>query len=183
MNTISNATLNVLRETRAAMATASADIKPALANAWANVAAPVAIVTMRDAQGKCHATTVTAFTSISFDPPVLMIALAHASSFLARVDEDSRIALSVLESGQQHVVAACAVKSEDRLRDVITIDEGFGPVVSDASACFGCTINRMVDAGDHKLVFADIETVSSAQESHGLLYWQRRFGFSTPVNA
>jgi flavin reductase (DIM6/NTAB) family NADH-FMN oxidoreductase RutF len=180
MNTISNATLNVLREAREAV---SADMKRALANAWANVAAPVAIVTMRDAHGIRHATTVTAFTSISFEPPVLMIALAHASSLLARIDEDSRIALSVLESGQQHVAAACAVKSDDRLRDVVTLDEGFGPVVSDASAWFGCTINRIVDAGDHKLVFADIETVSSAQESHGLLYWQRRFGFSTPAGA
>jgi flavin reductase (DIM6/NTAB) family NADH-FMN oxidoreductase RutF len=178
MNMISSPPLNVLRDTRENV---SSDLKPALANAWANVAAPVAVITLRDENGKCHATTVTAFTSISFDPPVLMVALAHASSFLARVDEDTRMALSVLESGQQHVAAACAVKSDDRLRDVTTIDEGFGPVVRDASAWFGCTVNRIVEAGDHKLLFADIETVSSAQESHGLLYWQRRFGFSTPV--
>jgi flavin reductase (DIM6/NTAB) family NADH-FMN oxidoreductase RutF len=180
MNMISSPWLNVLRETHR---TAARDMKPALANAWANVAAPVAVVTMRDASGARHATTVTAFTSISFEPPVLMIALAHASSFISRLDEDGRLALSVLESAQQHVAAACATKSDDRLRNVKTIDEGYGPVVHDASAWFGCSVNRIVDAGDHKLVFADIETVSSAEASHGLLYWQRRFGFSTPVDA
>ncbi|MFM0758016.1 flavin reductase family protein [Paraburkholderia strydomiana] len=181
METVSPSLINVLRDAQIAPPCSEIDLKPALAAAWANVAAPVAVATLRDTNGKCHATTVTAFTSISFAPPVLMIALAHSSSFLSRICEDSAIALSVLEREQAHVASACAIKSEDRLRDVPTLDEGWGPVVQDASAWFGCRVNRIVEAGDHKLVFADIETVSSAAPTHGLLYWQRRFGFSSPA--
>lgn len=181
METLTEALVNVLREPPAGTCADAADLRPALADAWANVAAPVAVITLRDAAGRSHATTVTAFTSISFKPPVLMFALAHTSSFLARICEDSRVALSVLAHEQAHVAAACAAKAEDRLRDVTTLDQGWGPVVSDAAAWFGCTVNRIVEAGDHQLVFANIEAASSPTPAHGLLYWQRRFGFSTPA--
>jgi flavin reductase (DIM6/NTAB) family NADH-FMN oxidoreductase RutF len=181
METLTEARVNVLREPPLETSADAADLRPALADAWANVAAPVAVITMRDDAGRSHATTVTAFTSISFNPPVLMFALTHASSFLARIGEDSPIALSVLQHEQAHVAAACAAKAEDRLRDVTTLDEGWGPAVRDAAAWFGCTVNRIVDAGDHKLVFVNIEAASSPTPAHGLLYWQRRFGFSTPA--
>lgn len=126
METLTEALVNVLREPPAGTCADAADLRPALADAWANVAAPVAVITLRDAAGRSHATTVTAFTSISFTPPVLMFALAHTSSFLARICEDSRVALSVLAHEQAHVAAACAAKAEDRLRDVTTLDQRLG---------------------------------------------------------
>lgn len=183
METLTEPLINVLRDSQPEASADAANLRPALADAWANVAAPVAVITMRDDDGRAHATTVTAFTSISFSPPVLMFALAHSSSFLARICEGSAIAMSVLEREQAHVATACAVKSEDRLRDVATLDEGWGPVVRDAAARFGCSVNRIVEAGDHKLVFANIEAAASPAPAHGLLYWQRRFGFSTPASA
>lgn len=181
METLLEPLTTVLRAPAIAASDMTSDLRPALADAWANVAAPVAVVTTRDARGQCHATTVTAFTSISFQPPVLMIALAHSSSFLARLADDHAFALSVLESNQAHVAMACAVKSDDRLRDIATLDEGWGPVIGEASAWFGCTVNRIVEAGDHMLVFANIEAASSPTPTHGLIYWQRRFAFSSPA--
>lgn len=176
-----------------AIASESPD-RTVLSQAWANVAAPVAVVTLRDRDGMVHGTTITAFTSISFEPAVLMISLLPTSSFLARLSEMScgmvdgdntggaTFSLNVLSSTQEEVGTVCATKAADKLAGVPIDDQRWGPFIVGASASFGCCVNNIVSAGDHRLVFARIEHAVSASAQSGLLYWQRQFGFSEIVS-
>lgn len=149
-----------------------------LSQAWSNVAAPVAVVTLRDEEGAIHGTTITAFTSISFEPPILMISMAHTSSFLARLEKMPRFSLNVLTSGQQDIGAVCATKRVDKLAGVPLIDTECGPFIAGAAASFACHVQQQLTMGDHQLIFAEITHVTSGESQASLLYWQRQFGFS-----
>ena len=64
-------------------------------NAMARVAGVVTVVTttMND---RHHATTVSAFASLSADPPMVMLALSYDSSLLAMIRETQRFGVNVL---------------------------------------------------------------------------------------
>lgn len=146
---------------------------------WANVASPVGVVTLGDPDGRVHGTTITAFSSISFDPPLLMIALAHSSSFLQRLHIGRTFALNVMSHAQEAAAMSCATKAVDKMERVTWTDAGWGPFIEDAGAMLGCRVASMTVAGDHVIVLASFEHASSAGPVHGLLYWQRGFACSS----
>lgn len=152
-----------------------------LKDCWANVAAPVAAVTLRDDEQAVHGTTITAFSSISFDPPIVMVSLSHAASFLKRLDIGTSFVLNVLQSEQAGIAATCASRAPDKFQDIALTESPWGPQIVDAAAHLGCTVNNIVEAGDHQLVFANIEYARSDAPRAGLLYWQRQFVVSTEV--
>ncbi len=152
-----------------------------LKDCWANVAAPVAAVTLRDDAQIVHGTTITAFSSISFDPPIVMISLSHAASFLKRLDIGTSFVLNVLQSEQAGIAAACASRAVEKFSEIALTDSQWGPQIADAAAHLGCTVNNIVHAGDHQLVFANIEYARSDAPRAGLLYWQRQFVVSKEV--
>lgn len=146
---------------------------------WANVAAPVGVVALADADGSVHGTTVTAFTSISFDPPLLIIALAHSSSFLKHLRSGRMFALNVMAHTQAETAASCATKAADKMAGVVWADRGWGPFIEGAAATLGCRVSTLSEAGDHVMVLAHIEHAGSGEPTHGLLYWQRNFACSS----
>jgi len=161
---------SVLRSAQLDVQTQRADVA-ALKACWSNVAAPVAIVTLRDSEGKVHGTTITAFSSISFDPAIVMISLAHGANFLKHLndhgDAAAIFALNIMAPTHAVLAATCASKAVDKFDKEQFVEGHHVPFIVGASASFACSVNNMLDAGDHRLVFANIAHALSGPPQPG----------------
>lgn len=93
------------------------------------------------------------FTSVSLEPPLVSVCVAHTSSTWPVLRRLPRIGLSVLSAQQEHVARALSSKAADRFADVGWTEGPDGTLrIDGASAWIDCSIETEVRAGDHDIV-------------------------------
>jgi flavin reductase (DIM6/NTAB) family NADH-FMN oxidoreductase RutF len=142
--------------------------------AMGNLAAAVSVVTTIH-DGGPHGTTVSAFSSLSMDPPMMVVSLDNTSNLLAKIEVGSRIGVNVLAAHQDQIAVRFAGKGDDKFLDVPWQLEDGAPALRDRHAWIGLTVDRLVTAGDHTLVLGAVESADSSEVAP-LTYWQRTFG-------
>ena len=146
--------------------------------AMSHVAAPVSIVTSV-VDGTPWGTTVSAFSSLSMDPPMLLISLQHDSGLLARIGEGSVLGVNVLSHTQSELALGFARKDRDRFTSTPwTLVDG-APHLDDIHAYVAVTVARMVTGGDHVVLFCDVINAET-YETRPLTYHRRLFGTHAP---
>ena len=138
------------------------------------VCSPVSVITTI-ADGRPHGTTVSAFASLSADPPMILVALDHRSELLALVRTTRRLGVNVL--GTEHVDLATrfAQKGSDTFSGVDwALDHGL-PRIGSCPGWLACTVDRLVRGGDHVVAFARIE-FAGQDRAQPLTYHSREFG-------
>ncbi|GAA3311571.1 flavin reductase family protein [Streptomyces cinereospinus] len=125
--------------------------------------------------GRPHATTVSSFSSLSLDPPLVLIALGVDSRLLGVVRRSNRFAVHLLTADQQHIAAACAARTEDKLAGIAWQETDGLPQIDGAAGWMACDVDRVVAAGDHDLVVGRPRTVQTSAGTDPLLYYRRRF--------
>jgi flavin reductase ActVB len=146
-------------------------------DAMASVAMPVSVVTIRDAAGKPHGTTVGSVCSLSLAPPLLMFCLAHRASVHDPVCAAERFCVSVLAGDQQEVAERFTGDPARRFRpDQDTEFEGL-PAVRGALSHLLCVRHHLIEAGDHTIVIGEVRRVERAAAEPGrpLVYHERRY--------
>ena len=116
----------------------------------------VAIVTTF-ADGEPHGMTVNSLTSVSLDPPLLLVCLAHDARSADAVTAKGRFVVNVLSRRQQAVALRFAEKGGDHFAG-LALEYGHHavPVIPKALAHLECDVERTVDAGDHVIVFGAV---------------------------
>ncbi|KAA1379805.1 flavin reductase family protein [Aeromicrobium fastidiosum] len=155
-------------------ATDPAVLQKSFRSAMGNVAAAVSVVTTFH-DGAPHGTTVSAFSSLSMDPPMLLVSLDNRSQLLAKLEVGSRIGVNVLAAHQDQIALRFAGKGDDKFLDVPWQLEDGAPALSDRHAWVALTVAQLVVAGDHTLVLGDVEAADTSSNL-ALTYWQRAFG-------
>jgi flavin reductase (DIM6/NTAB) family NADH-FMN oxidoreductase RutF len=149
-------------------------LRKSFRSAMGNVAAAVSVVTAFH-DGGPHGTTVSAFSSLSMDPPMMLVSLDNSSNLLAKLDVGSRIGVNVLGAHQDQVALRFAGKGDDKFLDVPWQLEDGAPALLDRHAWVALTVDRLVVAGDHTLVLGAVEAADTTDVAP-LTYWQRSFG-------
>lgn len=142
--------------------------------AMGNVAAAVSVVTTFH-DGAPHGTTVSAFSSLSMDPPMLLVSLDNRSNLLAKLAVGSRVGVNVLSAHQHQVALRFAGKGDDKFLDLPWQLEDGAPALADRHAWVALSVEQLVVAGDHTLVLGAVEA-ADASPTRALTYWQRAFG-------
>src|SRR5271156_6655442 len=83
----------------------------------ARVPTPVTVVTSH-VDRRPHGTTVSAFSSLSLEPPMILVSLDQRSDLLKIITETGRFGVNVLAVGQQPLATAFARKGDDKFADV-----------------------------------------------------------------
>lgn len=140
----------------------------------AGMCTPVSIVTAMDGD-RPHGTTVSAFASLSLDPPMVLAALDRESDLLALVRRDERFGVNVLASAQSEIAAACARKGNDKFAHVDWHVQCNVPRLDGVSGWLACAVHQLVEGGDHVIALG---TVLEAKRSPAtpLTYHAREFG-------
>ena len=144
-----------------------------------NVAASVTVVTTFHADGRPTGLTVSAFSSVSLDPPLVLVCLGKDSSTLEAIREHGGYTVNFLAAGTGDLALTMASRSDDRFSEV-PFDEPAsafaGPILTDSVyAYFECGLVSEIDAGDHFIFIGRVHAGRFLQERDPLVYWRRGF--------
>jgi len=148
----------------------------------AGVPTPVSVVTSM-ADGLPHGTTVSAFASLSMDPPMVLVALDRGSDLLTLLRESGRFGVNVLGQNQSTTALAFARKGgTGKFQGVQWEVDHDLPRLPGAPGWLACDVAALVDGGDHVVALG---TVVAASTRHGqpLTYHLRTFGTHTALEA
>ncbi|QEN85772.1 flavin reductase family protein [Labrys sp. KNU-23] len=150
----------------------------ALRDAFGAFATGVTVVTTRDAAARPIGFTANSFTSVSLDPPLLLVCLAKSSRNYEAMTQAASFAINILSEVQKDVSNTFARPVEDRFA---TVDWRVGdngcPILSGVSAWFECAMHEVVEAGDHVILVGRILAFDNSG-LNGLGY--ARGGYFTP---
>lgn len=148
-------------------------------DAMGAVAAPVSIVTAF-LDGQPRGSTVSAFASLSLDPPMVLVSLDERSSLLAMLRTTKKFGLNVLSTEQHGLARSFAKKSDDKFAGVDWSLERELPRLTGALGWMACEVENFVKAGDHTIVMG-LVTTACTQVGKPLTYHSRAFGTHTPL--
>ncbi len=136
----------------------------------------VAVVTAVDAAGAPHGMTCTSLTSVSVDPPTLLVCLDRRSGTLAAVLSGGWFAVNLLRDGARATAELFAGPVPHRFRHVRSRPSPSAgvPWLAGTVAAAECQVVRTVTAGDHEVVFGEVVAVACTGGSP-LLYGRRQF--------
>ncbi len=150
------------------------DFKHALAS-WAS---GVAVVTT-NSSGLLYGLTVSSFSALSLDPPLILVCLGHANRMAPMIEASGGFAVSLLDTTQQSAAQYFARTGRLPTADFVEIEgqwtAGGQPVVAGALAWLTCTLHRAIEEGDHTIVIGRVIEASARAEASPLLYWRRGY--------
>ena len=135
------------------------------------------VTTVQD--GKPLGVTANSFSSVSLDPPLLLVSIANRSANLSAFTTGAGFAINILSEGQKDLSARFARPVDDRFADLYWRQGPAGnPVLEGVSAWFDCRLDQAVPAGDHTILIGRI-TGFEAGNAPGLGYY--RGAYVTPA--
>jgi flavin reductase (DIM6/NTAB) family NADH-FMN oxidoreductase RutF len=127
-------------------------------SALGRFASSVTIVSVRDASGKDHGMTVSAFASVSLEPPLVLACVDHAASIHPVLMKQDWIGVSILSEGQEAASRRFADPDADRFDDLEVVrGEHSVALLGGASAHLECRIIARHEGGDHTIFIAAVE--------------------------
>lgn len=136
----------------------------------------VTIVTCLDESGSPVGLTANSFTSVSLDPPLLLVCVARTASSAAALTQAPHFAVNVLQTGQQPASIRFATRAEDRFGTTPWSPGEFGPpVLRESLGVFECAAHAVHEAGDHHIVIGEVLRASFDQTLDPLLYFRGRY--------
>jgi len=141
-------------------------------------ASGVTIVTTADAEKRPTGLTASAFTSVSLDPPLILVCVAHSAQSYPTLLESGRFAVNFLRLEQQEASRRFATSKIDRFAKFdgvpYRMTELGLPVLTEALAHVECvTVNTHVE-GDHTIFVGRIEACGTS-EGDPLLYFRGKY--------
>jgi flavin reductase (DIM6/NTAB) family NADH-FMN oxidoreductase RutF len=150
------------------------DFKAALGS-WA---AGVTVVTTRH-QNFVYGITASSFTSLSLDPPFVLVCIANTNKLATMVQESKKFAVSILASDQDGVSGYFAKSGRDpveRFEDFGTIEWHTGsPIIEGALAHLDCSLEMVISGGDHTIAIGRVLGAASDPEKKPLVYYRRAY--------
>ena len=151
--------------------------------AMRHVAGAVALVTVGAEHGKRTGLTVTSATSLSDNPPSLIVCVNRNASAHARIREEGAFAINFLH--EDHALLALTfsgqkgVNGDDRFAfGQWTRGVTGAPVLTDAVAAFDCVLAQEFETRTHSIFVGEVRGVSHGAEATPLIYL--RSSFHTP---
>lgn len=136
----------------------------------------VTVVTCFDSDGSPMGITANSFTSVSLDPPLLLVCIHKDSACASALIGSNHFAVNVLQTGQQPASIRFSTRQEDRFGANDWSRGEFGaPVLQESLGVFECEGNAVHDGGDHHILIGRVVKASFNPELDPLLYFRGKY--------
>ena len=136
----------------------------------------VTVVTCLKPDGAPTGLTVNSFTSVSLDPPLLLVCLAKPAASAVTLIEASHFAVNVLQTDQQPASIRFSTRDEDRFGTTPwSCGEAGAPILKDSLGVFECERHAVYDGGDHHILVGQVVKASFDASLDPLLYFRGRY--------
>ena len=135
-------------------------------------ASGITVITTTDALGRDHGMTASAFSSLSLDPPLVLVCIANDATMAPVMSAASSFAVNVLSDSQEAVSRRFAGLIDDRFVGIGHTRGKLGDaIVDDVLAWMECRIVARYPSGDHVIVVGEVES-AGARDARPLLYYR-----------
>lgn len=143
------------------------DLSAGLRAGMRRLASSVCIISLKDAQGVAHAMTATAVSSVSDNPPALLVCVNRQASAYPALMDHRPFCVNVLHESHADLSVHCAGKSEaGRFAKGRWCHHANGlPYLEDAEAVFFCSNDRLVEYGTHLIAVGKLLEVHTADSA------------------
>lgn len=135
-------------------------------------ASGITIITARDVNGHDVGMTVSAFSSLSLAPPLVLVCIDNGASAAPALERSESFAVNILADDQEALSRRFAERELDRF-DGVAINRGaLGLALLDgALANLECRVTSRVPGGDHTILIGEVKA-ATVNEGHPLLYYR-----------
>ncbi|BBU30987.1 flavin reductase domain-containing protein [Caballeronia pedi] len=138
----------------------------------------VTIVSTTDEQGRHWGFTASSFSSVSMDPPLVLVCIANKADSHAAFVNAQRYAINILSQEQKDVAMHFARKGVDKFGPHAfrygTGDDPHPPMLPGSMASLVCIARDVHEAGDHTVLIGEIQDVELG-DATPLVYYNRGF--------
>lgn len=147
-----------------------------LRDAMGCFATGITIVTANDPAGNPIGLTANSFTSLSLDPPLLLLCIANNAGSAPVLRGAEHFGVNVLQIGQQLASNRFAGKSEDRFAATAwTRGEAGVPLLDGSLGSFECRRHAIHDGGDHFILVGEVVRAQFEPRRDPLLYFRGKY--------
>ena len=133
-----------------------------LRKAFGTFATGVTVITTRQGDGIPRGFTANSFSSVSLDPPLLLICVSKKAKSLDVFLHSEHFCVNVLSEEQKSTASIFATQREDKFEvSKWKNDMNQMPIIEDSLAYFTCKTKNSFDAGDHIILLGEVEDFSS----------------------
>ncbi len=131
-------------------------------------------------EGKLHGVTVSAFSAVSLNPPLVLVCIANESESRDRIAESGIFAVNILGEEQEFLAERFAARAPlvNAHFDGVPYHTAVtgSPILPKAIAWYDCRVEAAHDGGDHTIFVGRIEALGwGATAPQPLLYFANRY--------
>ena len=136
----------------------------------------VTVVTCLDSEGVPVGITANSFTSVSLDPPLLLVCIHKEATCAQALTAADHFAVNVLQTGQQPASIRFSTRQEDRFGvNDWSRGEFVAPVLKESLGVFECERYAVYDGGDHHILVGRVVKASFDPNIDPLLFFRGRY--------
>ena len=138
----------------------------------------VTVITGTTPEGAPAGVTISAFSSLSLNPPLVLFCLGREAQCREAFGVGRTFAVHILAEGQEDLSAAFAARTEDRFAGVAhrLADDGC-PVLDGCLAVLRCRSETVHVGGDHLVVIGQVQHIDNPEpERRPLLHYRGAYG-------
>ena len=126
--------------------------------------------------GKPAGLTVNSFTSVSLEPPLLLVCVHKKAASAPALVSAPCFAINVLQTGPQQASIRFATRDEDRFGTTPwSCGEAGAPILEESLGVFECERFAVYDGGDHHILVGQVVKASFDASLDPLLYFRGRY--------
>ena len=147
----------------------------AFRRACGRFATGVAIATTMDSSDSPCGLTISSFSSVSLDPPLVLFCIDRASQVIAAFEASETFVLNILDQSQRELSQRFATRQDDRFGG-LEFRRGVSgaPVIPHSLAVIECRRHAVLDGGDHRIFLGEVLS-ADAFDGDPLLYFAGRY--------
>jgi flavin reductase ActVB len=135
----------------------------------------VAVATVRDTGGLPHGMTVNSFTSVSLQPPLVLICVDRNGNMFDHFGSSTHFGVNVLRSTQLNLASRFSQRDLDRFEGLEwTLGATGVPMLPESLARFECEVRQRVIAGDHIVLIGEV-VQSEGGEGEPLIFFDSAY--------
>jgi flavin reductase (DIM6/NTAB) family NADH-FMN oxidoreductase RutF len=118
-----------------------------------------------------HGMTANAVTSVSLDPLLVLFCVDNRARMAQIISESGRFAINVLSQRQEALSRHFGGRPVEGMEISFTEVDGV-PTLTDNLATLICTVDRICDGGDHRVIFGRVDALTRGEyDVAPLLYY------------
>ena len=135
------------------------------------LAASVSVISAKNSSNKPFAMTVSSVTSLSIDPPSILVCVNKEASIHDILRNGSDLCINILTNDQRDISNLCSSKDLESSRFANDFwDQAGFPYLKNAQANIFCKIDELISYHSHSIVIARVESAKSADSFNTLMY-------------